>query len=299
MRTCPDCQAQLDDRANFCDNCGLQLSPLAEEPASTPDEQGGSLSARRVGASTPTSTAPEASPGTCSACGYVNVVGEMFCQNCGVQLAPVISVPPPPPTPISGPLAVAKTQGAHDQSSARGACSHCGFQNKPGEKFCQNCGIQLVETPAEASEAESSSSEPSPSSRATLPAGQVISQLDEIEEAKADISHGGFVGKIVVKHVQAEIALPGDKSELYIGRADPVRDIHPDIDLVPYGGDVNGVSRLHARLVVKDAQIYIEDLNSTNFTFLNQQRLQPGQLYALKPGDEIRLGLLMLQYLAD
>ncbi len=42
--------------------------------------------------------------------------------------------------------------------------------------------------------------------------------------------------------------------------------------------------------------IYIEDLNSTNFTFLNRIRLQPGQAYPLKDGDEIRLGVLTLEY---
>jgi pSer/pThr/pTyr-binding forkhead associated (FHA) protein len=37
-------------------------------------------------------------------------------------------------------------------------------------------------------------------------------------------------------------------------------------------------------------------LNSTNYTFLNRQRLQPGQRYPLKQNDEIRLGLLVLEY---
>jgi len=297
MRTCPDCQAQLDDRANFCDNCGLQLSPLPDEPASAPAGLDASPPARRARSSAPSGAAQDASPGTCSACGYVNVAGEMFCQNCGVQLAPVISVPPPPPIPISGPLVVAKVESVPEQALEEGVCSHCGFRNDPGEKFCQNCGLQLWRTPVGADEAASSSSETSPSTRATLPAGQSTDPL--VEEAGPGTGQAGFVGKIVIKYVHIEIALPVDKKELFIGRVDPVRDIHPDIDLVPYGAEANGVSRLHARLVAKDGQIYIEDLNSTNFTFLNQQRLQPGQLYALKPGDEFRLGLLMLQYLAD
>jgi hypothetical protein len=295
MRICPDCQAQLDDRANFCDNCGLRLTPLVDEPASMDAKQGTPAQPSRVEISA-SSSAP---PGTCSACGYVNVPGEMFCQNCGVQLAPVISVPPPPPTPISGPSAAAKAESTSEQAPETGECSHCGFRNDPGEIFCQNCGLQLRKPPTEADVSSSPNSETLPSEKATFPAGKVTDPLDMEKVAEPIEEQGGFTGKIVIKYVHAEILLPRDKKELLIGRDDPVRDIHPDIDLVPYGGEVNGVSRLHARLVVKDRQIYLEDLKSTNFTFLNQQRLQPGQLYALNPGDEFRLGLLMLQYLAE
>jgi len=53
---------------------------------------------------------------------------------------------------------------------------------------------------------------------------------------------------------------------------------------------------LHARLIAEERQVFIEDLNSTNYTFLNRQKLQPGRLYLLEQGDEIRLGLFVLEY---
>ena len=59
-----------------------------------------------------------------------------------------------------------------------------------------------------------------------------------------------------------------------------------------HGGNESGVSRRHARLVVQEGQRFLIDLNSTNFTFLNGEKLQPGRLYPLKPGDEIRFGLV-------
>jgi pSer/pThr/pTyr-binding forkhead associated (FHA) protein len=37
-------------------------------------------------------------------------------------------------------------------------------------------------------------------------------------------------------------------------------------------------------------------MNSTNFTFLNGEKLQPGRLYPLKTEDKIRFGLLALTY---
>jgi pSer/pThr/pTyr-binding forkhead associated (FHA) protein len=81
-----------------------------------------------------------------------------------------------------------------------------------------------------------------------------------------------------------------------IGRTDLVQDIYPDVDLVELDGEKCGVSRRHARLFQKPDGVYLEDLNSTNFTCLNRIRLQPGQLYLLKNGDEIRLGALTLEY---
>jgi len=103
-------------------------------------------------------------------------------------------------------------------------------------------------------------------------------------------------GKLLVVAAQAEIPLPVGKAEILIGRSDPVRDIYPDVDLALYGGEQAGVSRLHLRMVYRPEGVQIEDLNSTNFTYLNGQRLQPGQWYPLQPGDILRLGRLTLEF---
>ena len=50
------------------------------------------------------------------------------------------------------------------------------------------------------------------------------------------------------------------------------------------------VSRQHARIVEKDGKYYLQDSNSTNGTFLNGQRLEPGQWVEYKPGDSLGLG---------
>jgi pSer/pThr/pTyr-binding forkhead associated (FHA) protein len=75
-----------------------------------------------------------------------------------------------------------------------------------------------------------------------------------------------------------------------IGREDPVSQVFPDIDLTDYGGDEGGVSRMHARITQQGGQFYIEDLDSTNYTFVNQQRLQPRQPHPLQDEDEVRFG---------
>ncbi len=124
-------------------------------------------------------------------------------------------------------------------------------------------------------------------------------QFEPPVETAPEIDLGIVWGKLVVEETEAEIVLPPGKTEILIGRSDPVRNIFPDVDLTLHGGELNGVSRMHARLARQGAEMTIEDLNSTNFTFLNRQKLEPGQRYPVQSGDEIRLGLLRMEYLAD
>src|SRR5215472_14055938 len=56
------------------------------------------------------------------------------------------------------------------------------------------------------------------------------------------------------------------------------------------------VSRRHARLyVTPDGRVWIEDLGSTNGTFLNGQRVSRA---AVSLGDEVRLGATTLELVA-
>lgn len=385
MRTCPDCHSLVDDAAIFCDNCGFRLSPVEREVEPT------------IKAEIPRPSSPAAQPpavkeqtGACSSCGFLNMPGEMFCQNCGVQLAPVQSSPPPPPEPVSPPVpqpelpqAPAQVELAAIQPEPKAAgemkpgmaeCPNCGFQNFVGEKFCQNCGQSLVqavipqrevapEMDAGASEEEEAVIQPAeelvPAAGQLESTGEVLAedhaeadeQVEElVVEAEVDKSKAeemaaeeeplaqaapasqtgapipaeaepemvvlpepepepapaavtpapapsmarGIRGRLVVRSTGVEIPLPSGHDEITIGRVDLVRNVFPDLDMSGYGGESGGVSRMHARLVLQGDRLYIEDLNSTNYTFVNKLRLQPGQPYLVNDGDEIRLGLLAM-----
>src|SRR5205823_3240156 len=78
--------------------------------------------------------------------------------------------------------------------------------------------------------------------------------------------------RLIVEADNQEFDL-GGKDNVVIGREDAVSNIFPDVDLTPHGGEEGGVSRLHARIFVENGQYMLEDENSTNFTFLNRQRL--------------------------
>lgn len=53
--------------------------------------------------------------------------------------------------------------------------------------------------------------------------------------------------------------------------------------------DEEGISRMHARIIVKDNEYFIQDLNSKNGTFKNGMRLKPYEQKKLSKGDEIKL----------
>jgi len=67
------------------------------------------------------------------------------------------------------------------------------------------------------------------------------------------------------------------------------------LDLDPYGGGAYGVSRRHARIICVDDKFVFEDLNSTNGSWLNGQRIPSGTTYPLMSEDQIWLGQFKMQ----
>lgn len=53
--------------------------------------------------------------------------------------------------------------------------------------------------------------------------------------------------------------------------------------------DNNSVSRVHAKIRVRNGRCYIVDLGSTNCTYVNGNRLTPNQEVVLSPGDTIKI----------
>jgi pSer/pThr/pTyr-binding forkhead associated (FHA) protein len=88
------------------------------------------------------------------------------------------------------------------------------------------------------------------------------------------------------------------KGGLVLGRADLDERIFPDIDFSFFDAAERGVSRRHARLVLNTSthEVEIFDMNSTNGTYVNGERLAgKGQRY-LNHGDLVRLGKLKFQF---
>ena len=81
-----------------------------------------------------------------------------------------------------------------------------------------------------------------------------------------------------------------------IGRSDPVNSNYvPDVDLSACNAAELGVSRRHAAIVILNNAICLVDLNSSNGTFVNGDKLRPDAPQILQHEDKIRLGTLYAQ----
>jgi FHA domain-containing protein len=104
--------------------------------------------------------------------------------------------------------------------------------------------------------------------------------------ARLIIERGGRIGK--------EFPITG--IETNIGRWDADSGIFPDVDLDEDDTEAK-VSRRHARIVNHNSQYFIEDLGSTNGTFVNRgRRLLPGKRHMLQNGDEVIVGKTFLKF---
>ncbi len=186
-------------------------------------------------------------------------------------------------------------------------CPACGREQRPGSLFCDACGVYLAAgCAAELAPQPAAARQPAavPQPAATLepaaapapagmrehePAPQVVER-----PAEAPPASGERLLRVTVLASGRTVDLPA-KAELLVGRADPAKGILPDLDLAGDGGLDAGVSRAHCKIYRQRAGTFIEDLASDNGTFLRGQRLLAGVPYALREGDEVRVGHVQLR----
>ena len=89
--------------------------------------------------------------------------------------------------------------------------------------------------------------------------------------------------------------LVDEGAEIMLGRPHPTNTVDPQVDLTAYGAAASGVSRLHVTIRRERACWWITDLDSSNGTWVNGQRLAPQQRYQLRSANEIQLARLALK----
>ncbi|MBD2021465.1 FHA domain-containing protein [Leptolyngbya sp. FACHB-36] len=90
-------------------------------------------------------------------------------------------------------------------------------------------------------------------------------------------------------HVQTDtiVELPQTLSVIHIGK--PNDRIPPDVDVSGYPNS-EIVSRIHADIRIEGDAFYIEDVGSSNGTYINNSPLPMGNRHRLRSGDRISLG---------
>ena len=167
-------------------------------------------------------------------------------------------------------------------------CPDCGSHNPPSRIECSECEADLTAVPVvdETSETANPAAEPKPLVRicscgARNPAamrkcsvcGEDISDVIPGEDIPEDALH------FTLASCDGEYSYEIASSEVSIGREQEMQEY---LSSKPY------VSRLHAKLTLENDKLYITNLSSTNFTYVNNVRVCGRQ--ELQDGDEIGLG---------
>lgn len=184
-------------------------------------------------------------------------------------------------------------------------CLACGTDNLDSSQFCDECGQQLNQN----NKAQISENFPAFIDQPVFQSAHVtsIGIPPIVEELKPELSpepsdnhhdaEKGIRAKLVIERgasVGTEFSISSDESN--IGRWDADNGIFPDIDLDSCDPEAK-VSRRHARIIFENDKFLIEDLGSTNGTFVNRgRRLLPGTPHILTDGDEIIVGKTFLRF---
>ncbi|MEQ1605578.1 MAG: FHA domain-containing protein [Pyrinomonadaceae bacterium] len=185
-------------------------------------------------------------------------------------------------------------------------CSACQTANLDTSRFCDECGSRLFAPPAVEETPQpayvpppSASSFARPVSVTSLgvpPVALEPEQPTPLSQAKS-VNSGVAHASLMIERGDGpgtEFRLVSDEST--IGRWDADNGIFPDVDLDAHDSDAK-VSRRHARIVRNGGGYFIEDLGSTNGTYVNRgRRLLPGNAQLLNDGDEVIVGKTFLRF---
>ncbi|MGH2412480.1 MAG: FHA domain-containing protein [Microcystaceae cyanobacterium] len=199
----------------------------------------------------------------CPNCGASVQTDATFCGQCGFNLQPQINPPEEAPETLVNPPELSEREI---------------FEREQPEAIPSN----LPDSPLTASVASEPSlppsqptSSPSPPPQATPAASFVPTQL-QIQTAS-----------LLNTQTQTRIEFPQSLSVIHIGK--PNDQIPPDIDVSGFP-DAEIVSRIHADIRVEGDSFYLEDVGSSNGTYVNHTALPPGNRHRLRSGDRIALG---------
>lgn len=272
MIVCPNCNHQNPDGATQCEAC---YTPL---PATT--------ACPNCGASVQTDAA------FCGQCGFNLKVSNPVAggQSAPTPLPsvpefetpdpfvePFMSQPDPIPDPTSPPNPDPTPIPATVVSS-------------PPEESAQNLSSPdpdpVIPPPPVVNEPEESTAAVSPPPAAPTPLSVVPSNppaSSTVAKTQLQVPSAQFL------HLQTNtvMELPSNLSVIHVGK--PNDQIPPDLDVSGFpNSDI--VSRIHADIRVEGDAYYIEDVGSSNGTYVNHTPLTRGNRHRLRAGDRISLG---------
>ncbi|KSW28800.1 FHA domain-containing protein [Cellulomonas sp. B6] len=276
--TCP--QGHASQATDYCDVCGTPIASTA--PAA------------------PSPARAAASPSTCPHCGSPAASGALFCENCGYDfttgatpVAPAatssLDLGAPAPTPAAGtgtgPTPLTPPPGVTPPAAPPAAPGAAGADPSP----------------ASAPSAPPAPTEPAGTTGAQQPA-PVDPPLapptpgDDAWVAELWVDPDWYAAQQAedpMPSVGLPVLVPLRERSVLVGRPSASRSIRPQVD----AGADSGVSRRHCQLNTDGQRWWVEDLQSSNGTYvarvgepLPEVPIPAGQRHELQDGDRLYLG---------
>lgn len=256
MNVCTNCGAQNPGSSLYCQDCGSRLGDWkpAEGASRMPTPPTGLARAAAI-------ERPDAAPArlACPRCSVENASHMRFCNNCGHQLR-AAAAKPSAPAPTEGKGTI---------------CWRCYGVGDPGADFCKFCGARYADAPSFGATPPSSSPAPelrpvaeAAPTRAVSPEPRLTAQPRAV---LVSILKDGSDGR----------AHALEEEQIDIGRTEGQLVLADD----PY------LSPRHARLVFRNGQAILRDLDSLNGVYL---RLR--EPIELGDGDMLLLGQQVLRF---
>lgn len=184
---------------------------------------------------------------------------------------------------------------------ARVNCPSCGTTIQADASFCGQCGFNLQSVAPRSSMSSTPNSqenlapepivpdplvepdpivlptapEPSPVAPAAVPSVNTPTQLQQL------------CARLLNLQTNVVVEIPPGLSIVHLGK--PNDRIPPDVDLSGFPNS-EIVSRIHADIRIEGDAYYIEDVGSSNGTYINNAPLPMGNRHRLRPGDRIAFG---------
>jgi pSer/pThr/pTyr-binding forkhead associated (FHA) protein len=162
-------------------------------------------------------------------------------------------------------------------------CPKCGTIHVANTLICSKCATLLF--------ADGQETDPVGNEVITELIDQLQANVKPVPSATPDTTPLAIYLNIGPNWREVEFSL---NKSIYLGREDPAGDVYPEVDLSYDGDRARTVSRLHAKIFKQRRKVVIEDLQSTNGTFVNNIRLRPLLPQPLNDGDILQLGTLQI-----
>lgn len=154
-------------------------------------------------------------------------------------------------------------------------CLYCGTSYRIGTLYCEDCGRNL----------------PRSEEAITLPARKLQTVATRLSDQLKRVTANEPL-YLYIRGAKEPIRVT-DWNHMTLGRADSNSPRQPDVDLTTFGALEKGVSRIHAMFESANAVPMIVDMDSSNGVYINGERCDPGEAYALFDGDELHFGELI------